>query len=207
MGYRLGSDEHPRRHRTLPVYRRRRIFRPAATPRRWRAPLVALAGAIIVAALSGIGLPPDLMGSAPREQDWSALAAEVRIVDGDTLRLGDRTLRLAGIDAPERGQSCTDAAGRWFDCGAAAAEALSRLVNGRSVLCRVQGRDRYGRGLGLCTAGGAELNSGLVTSGWALAYEDDDLAMRAAELAARVSGRGLWAGSFTRPDAWRRRNN
>ena len=72
---------------------------------------------------SGIGLPPDLMGSAPREQDWSALGPEVRVVDGDTLRLGDRTVRLARIDAPERGQACADAAGRVFDCGAAAAEA------------------------------------------------------------------------------------
>ncbi|OYW10256.1 MAG: hypothetical protein B7Z53_01385 [Rhodospirillales bacterium 12-71-4] len=188
------------------MFRRRRIFRPAPAPRRWRGPLVALSAALIVAGLSGIGLPPDLMGSAPREQDWSALAAEVRVVDGDTLRLGDRTLRLSGIDAPERGQSCSDAAGRWFDCGAAAAEALSRLVNGRSVLCRVHGRDRYGRGLGRCTAGGAELNHGLVTAGWALAYDEDDSGMLAVEAAARTAGRGLWAGSFTRPDAWRRRN-
>ncbi|MDO9498574.1 thermonuclease family protein [Falsiroseomonas sp.] len=188
------------------MFRRRRIFRPAPAPRRLRAPLMALAGVLIVAGLSGIGLPPDLMGSAPREQDWSALAAEVRVVDGDTLRLGDRTLRLSGIDAPERGQSCSDAAGRWFDCGAAAAEALSRLVNGRSVLCRVHGRDRFGRGLGRCTAGGAELNTGLVTAGWALAYADDDVAMRLVETEARLAGRGLWAGNFTRPDAWRRRN-
>lgn len=165
---------------------------------------MAIAGALIVAALSGLGLPPDLMGSAPREQDWSALAAEVRIVDGDTLRLGDRTLRLAQIDAPERGQVCTDGAGRSFDCGAAAAEALSRLVNGRSVLCRVQGRDRFGRGLGVCTAGGAELNRGLVAAGWAITYGDEP-AMLATELAARASGRGLWAGSFTRPEEWRRR--
>jgi endonuclease YncB( thermonuclease family) len=165
---------------------------------------MALLGALLVAALSGIGLPPDLMGSAPREQDWSALAAEVRVVDGDTLRLGDRTLRLSGIDAPERGQGCTDAGGRGFDCGAAAAEALSRLVNGRSVVCRVQGRDRFGRGLGVCVAGGAELNSGLVVSGWALAY-DNDPAMLVAETQARLAGRGLWAGGFTRPEDWRRR--
>jgi cytochrome c oxidase assembly protein Cox11 len=50
---------------------------------------MALVGVLIVGALSGIGLPTDLMGSAPREQDWSALAAEVRVVDGDTLRLGE----------------------------------------------------------------------------------------------------------------------
>ncbi|MGG5807755.1 thermonuclease family protein [Falsiroseomonas sp. CW058] len=185
--------------------RRRRIFRPAASPRRWRSALVALAGVLMVAGLSGLGVPTDLMGSAPRDQDWSALAAEVRVVDGDTLRLGDRTLRLAAIDAPERGQACTDAAGRWFDCGAAAAEALSRLVNGRSVVCRVRGRDRFGRGLGSCNAGGVELNAGLVASGWALAYAED-AEMTVLEAQARQAGRGLWAGGFTRPEEWRRRN-
>lgn len=166
---------------------------------------MALAGLAIVAALSGLGLPPELFGSAPREAEWAALGAEVRVVDGDTLRLGDRTLRLAAIDAPERGQRCTDAAGRWFDCGAAAAEALSRLVNGRSVVCRVEGRDRYGRGLGTCLAGGAELNAGLVASGWALA-SGDDARMATVEAEARGAGRGLWAGGFTRPEEWRRRN-
>ena len=126
------------------------------------------------------------------------------MVDGDTLRLGDRTLRLAGVDAPERGQTCSDAAGASFDCGAAAAEALSRLVNGRSVVCRVQGRDRFGRGLGVCQAGGAELNAGLVMAGWALAYDSD--AMLVVEVQARLAGRGLWAGGFVRPEEWRRRN-
>lgn len=155
--------------------------------------------------VSGIGLPPDLMGSAPRQQDWSALGSEVRVVDGDTLRLGDRTVRLAKVDAPERGQTCADAAGRWFDCGAAAAEALSRLVNGRSVLCLVSGRDRFGRGLAQCSAGGAELNAGLVAAGWALAA-GDDAAMQALEAEARRAARGLWAGGFTRPEDWRRRN-
>lgn len=155
--------------------------------------------------VSGVGLPPDLMGSAPRQQDWSAPAAEVRVVDGDTLRLGDRTVRLAHIDAPERGQSCNDAAGRWFDCGAAAAEALSRLVNGRSVVCLVSGHDRFGRGLGACNAGGVELNAGLVAAGWALAASTDP-AIQALEAEARRAARGLWAGGFTRPEEWRRRN-
>lgn len=153
---------------------------------------------------SGIGLPPDLMGSAPRQQDWSALAADVRVMDGDTLRLGDRTVRLAKVDAPERGQTCADASGQAFDCGAAAAEALSRLVNGRSVVCLVSGRDRFGRGLGLCSAGGAELNAGLVAAGWALAAEDD-AGVQALEADARRTARGLWAGDFTRPEDWRRR--
>jgi endonuclease YncB( thermonuclease family) len=186
------------------VQRPRRIFRPSSSPRRWRAPLLGLVVAA-AALLSGLALPPDLMGSAPRQQDWSALAAEVRVVDGDTLRLGDRMVRLAGVDAPERGQSCSDAAGRGFDCGAAAAEALSRLVNNRSVVCLVAGRDRFGRGLAQCSAGGAELNAGLIASGWALAMVDQP-ALAALEAEARRGARGLWAGGFTRPEEWRRRN-
>jgi endonuclease YncB( thermonuclease family) len=187
------------------VPRRRRIFRPAQDPRRWRTPLLVLAAVLLAAVLSGVGLPTNLMGSAPREQDWSALAAEVRVVDGDTLRLGDRTLRLAKVDAPERGQGCADASGAWFDCGAAAAEALSRLVNGRSVVCLVAGRDRFGRGLGVCKAGSVELNASLIGAGWALAAEDD-AALVALEAEARRAARGLWAGGFTRPEEWRRRN-
>jgi len=167
---------------------------------------MALAGVLIVGALSGLGLPADLMGSAPREQDWSALSSEVRVVDGDTLRLGDRTLRLSGIDAPERGQTCADADNRPFDCGSAAAEALARLVNDRSVVCRVHGRDRFGRGLGVCQAGGAELNAGLIRAGWAIVYGDSP-ALLLAEAEARLGARGLWAGGFTRPEDWRRRPN
>lgn len=182
----------------------RRIFRSDPKPRRWRLPVVALVTLSAVLA-SGIGLPPDLMGSAPRQQNWSALAAEVRVVDGDTLRLGDRTVRLARVDAPERGQTCSDAAGRAFDCGAAAADALSRLVNGRSVICLVSGRDRFGRGLGLCSAGGAELNAGLVAGGWALAAESDP-GVQALEAEARRAARGLWAGGVTAPEEWRRRH-
>ena len=183
----------------------RRIFRPAYSQRRWRTALLALGAALLVALVSGIGLPTDLMGSAPREQDWSALGPEVRVVDGETLRLGDRTVRLAKVEAPERGERCADAEGSWFDCGAAAAEALSRLVNGRSVVCLVSGRDRFGRGLGQCKAGGAELNAGLVQTGWALAPEGDP-ALLQLEADARRAARGLWAGGFTRPEEWRRRN-
>lgn len=39
----------------------------------------------------------------------------MRIVDGDTVKLGGTSYRLAGIDAPENGQAATDARGRRFD--------------------------------------------------------------------------------------------
>jgi endonuclease YncB( thermonuclease family) len=42
-----------------------------------------------------------------------------RVVDGDTLEVGGRKVRLFGIDAPELDQTC-DAEGQLWACGAEA---------------------------------------------------------------------------------------
>ena len=181
---------------------RRRIFRPAPSPRTWRGPLLLLGLAAGAATLIGFGNPTQLFGNSPLEQGWAAIPAEVRVVDGDTLRLADRVVRLRGLEAPARGETCRDAAGREFDCGAGSAEMLSRIVAGRGVQCRVQGRDRFGRGLGRCEAGATELNAALVSAGWALG-EDSSLAPLEAN--ARSAGRGLWADGARPPQAWRGR--
>jgi len=181
--------------------RTRRIFTPAYHPRRW-GPILAGIGA--TAALVGLAtaLPTDLFGSAPRQETLRAPATAVRVVDGDTLALGEEVLRLAGVRAPERGEACQDATGRSFDCGAAAAQALVRLVGGRAVECQVQGRDRQGRAQGLCLAGGAELNASLVAEGWGLALSGAG-ALQPIEAAARSGRRGLWAAA-AEPERLRR---
>ena len=187
---------------------RRRIFRPAHTSlRAWRGPLVALGLAGVAAGLIGLGGPAQLLGDSPREQDWAAGPAELRVVDGDTLRLSDRVVRLRGLAAPARGETCQEAGGREFDCGAGSAEALARLVAGRGVSCRIRGRDRFGRGFGQCStaereAEGVELSGALVSAGWALA-DDDDFTPQ--ERAARREGRGLWARGARPPTAWQAR--
>lgn len=154
--------------------------------------------------LIGLGLPANLFGSAPREQDWTAEAAAVRVVDGDTLRMGERTLRLAGLLSPQRGQTCSTASGVGFDCGAAAAQALAQLVQQHELSCRVQGRDRFGRALGVCQAGALEVNAALVAAGWALA-DPDEARLEAIEAAARRAGRGLWSNPAGAPESWRAR--
>ncbi|WP_198364671.1 thermonuclease family protein [Roseomonas sp. KE0001] len=185
--------------------RRRRLFRPARQPRRWRGALLACGGALAMLVLAGLGLPAHLLGSAPREQQWQATAARLRIVDGDTLLLGDRALRLRGVLSPARGESCGTAAGIGFDCGAAAAEALARLLRGRDVSCQVRGSDRFGRALGVCQAGGAEANATLIAAGWALAADGADTRLVAAEAAARQARLGLWSHPPGAPRAWRER--
>lgn len=162
------------------------------------------ATAMLGGGVLALGSPGELMGSAPRSQDWSTPHAQVRIVDGDTLRLGDRMLRLHGVDAPERGQFCTDPQGRLYDCGTAAAAELARLVGERQVDCRVAGRDRFGRALGACRAGDIDLNASMVSIGWALADAGAVPALGPHEAAARQAQRGLWAGGFEPPAHWRR---
>lgn len=162
------------------------------------------ATALLGGGVLALGSPGELMGSAPRSQDWSTPNAQIRIVDGDTLRLGDRMLRLHGVEAPERGQFCTDSQGRLYDCGTAAAAELARLVGERGVDCRVAGRDRFGRALGACRAGEIDLNASMVSIGWALADAGAVPALGPHEAAARQAQRGLWAGGFEPPAHWRR---
>ena len=81
-----------------------------------------------------------------------ALAAEPEIIrgpvvvaDGDSMRFGQRRGRLEGLDAFEWNQTCKDAKGRSWACGAAAKARLTSLVDGRAIVCIVHGKDRYKR--------------------------------------------------------------
>ncbi|RUV47413.1 thermonuclease family protein, partial [Mesorhizobium sp. M5C.F.Ca.IN.020.14.1.1] len=60
-------------------------------------------------------------------------------------------------------------------------------------------RDRYGRLLGDCNAGGKDLNRAQVEAGWAVAYGD----FETEEAAARSGKAGIWAGTFDEPHDWR----
>ena len=152
--------------------------------------------------LVALALPTDLFGSAPADRQWQAVAADIRVVDGETLALGERVVRLSGIAAPMRGETCRGADGAGFDCGGAATAVLMRLVDGRPVTCRIVGRDAFGRGLGQCEANGLDLGRTLVTGGYAVATGG---AMRNAEMTARQGDRGLWANRGGLPQDWRGR--
>lgn len=136
---------------------------------------------------------------AAQAEDWRGAA---RVVDGDTLAIGDARLRLIAIDAPEGAQTCRDAQQREYDCGREATRELERLIGGQEVSCSGEKRDRYGRALVVCSVGGVNLNAEMVRSGWAVAYLGPNFERQEAE--ARQAGRGLWAGEFQRPEDWRR---
>ena len=55
---------------------------------------------------------------------WAGITGKARIIDGDTLEVGGKRVRLHGIDAPEAKQTCT-AHGKTWHCGEEATFALA----------------------------------------------------------------------------------
>jgi endonuclease YncB( thermonuclease family) len=119
------------------------------------------------------------------------------VVDGGTLRLHDRVVRLEGVEPPPRGTTSGPREGPAEDCAAAATNALAALVREAPVACRITDEDRLGRPSGICQASGTELNRALVAAGWARA-DRARTELKQAEAAARAGGLGVWASSSDR---------
>lgn len=127
------------------------------------------------------------------------LAGFGEAVDGDSLLIGGERVRLKGVDAPEMAQQCRNRVGREYACGVEAKRWLRARLQRGAVTCRIEGRDRYGRLLGVCGMGQEELNAAIVREGIAIAYG----AYAAEERAAQRNLAGLWAGTFVTPAEWR----
>ena len=62
------------------------------------------------------------------------ITGPARVVDGDTLRVRDRKIRLSDIDAPERRQTCLGTMGE-FRCGLQATAVLRAIIGEQEVRC------------------------------------------------------------------------
>lgn len=127
--------------------------------------------------------------------------AEIRVLDGDTLKIGKVNVRLHGIDAPEKTQICQRDNLDWL-CGQEAAAHLRGLIGNRPVTCIEKDRDRYGRVVAVCSAGGVDLNRAMVRAGLAWAYLAYSRDYEAAEWEAQLLGNGVWAASVRAEPAW-----
>jgi len=133
-----------------------------------------------------------------------AASARPTIADGDTFTLGTDRIRLWGVDAPEGRQICRNARGTPYRCGDVARDQLKALIGDRPVDCRERDRDQYGRSVAQCRAGGVDLGEAMVRAGWAVEYRVFSRGTyAAAEAQAKAARRGLWAGTFEPPSAYR----
>lgn len=134
---------------------------------------------------------------------WSGPA---EAIDGDTLMLGGHLrVRLWGIDAPERSQTCEGSAGA-YECGRDASASLAALLRDRTVTCVPKDRDRYGRTVATCsTEEAGDIGSAMVAAGWAIDWPKYSKGRYAAEQAeAKAAKRGIWSGRFEMPEQWRK---
>jgi endonuclease YncB( thermonuclease family) len=145
-------------------------------------------------ALGTLAVLPSRETVARETTALGALSGQARVVDGDTLEVDGERVRLEGIDAPESAQTCRRGDGKAWPCGKAAAKALERLVAGGSVSCEDRGTDKYGRTLGICSAGGRDINAEMVREGFAWAFVKYSQSYVAAEAQARAQRAGIWQG-------------
>jgi endonuclease YncB( thermonuclease family) len=119
----------------------------------------------------------------------------VGVADGDTVTvLDDRKVqhkvRLAGIDAPEKG----------MPYGQRSKQYLSDLVFGKTVILEGDKIDRYGRTVAKILLNGRDVNLAQIAAGMAWHYKkyereqssNDRMLYGAEELNARAARRGLW---------------
>lgn len=126
---------------------------------------------------------------------------EFYVVDGDTLRHGDKRLRLLGFDALELNQRCGEDGDSWA-CGQAARQALKALVEKSGFYCKGGKEDRYQRFLVFCYVNDSDVGEVMVSSGMAVATQA--LLYQKEQRLAQKEGVGLWSGPFERPSDWRK---
>jgi len=160
-----------------------------------RHPLAALAVALC-SAVCGCSSP---VGDERQKADTAPV---VRVVDGDTIRVGlpsgEEPVRYIGIDTPESVKP-----GAPVECFAKRASRYNeRLVAGEEVrlVYDIERRDRYGRLLAYVyrARDGLFVNAELVRRGYATAVTfppnvAHEREFRRLARRARMSGRGLWS--------------
>ncbi len=145
-----------------------------------------------------------VLGAQKQVTPASRVAGPARVIDGDTLVIRGRLIRILGIDAPERVQTCHDAAEETWPCGRHARQALVAHLDRQQVSCRVAGRDRYVRDLAHCASCGSDRAEWLDRERWAVAAGDEQGSHRATAREAEATRTGIWRGSLMRPADWRR---
>jgi endonuclease YncB( thermonuclease family) len=159
--------------------------------------------AAVAVVLVDEGGPPTAI---PAPRATAVVPAAVKIIDGDTLELAGRRIRLWGIDAPELPQTCQGRDGQPYGCGRDAAAALGELTRNRAVMCDDErDRDQYGRVVAVCRTDAGEINATMVRSGWAIDFTRFSGGRYLQEqAAAQAASAGMWAGRFNQPAEWRR---
>ncbi len=132
------------------------------------------------------------------------LEGRATVLSGEMVRLQGRLLHLAGIEAPDRQQTCIRTTKQTWKCGEAAQKALERLARAEAFRCVTQGGpDAQGRIAANCTVDGRDVSAELVKDGHVFAAASYFGGYGAQERDAKRASAGLWSGEAVRPSDFR----
>ena len=130
---------------------------------------------------------------------------DIKITDGDTIRINGEKIRFSGIDTPELRQTCFKQ-GIKKPCGITAKQILIDKIADNKIVCIREGKDQYKRTLAECFVNNESLSSYLVKSGYAFAYRRYSKKFIKDEDFARTNKIGMWSMEFDYPWDWRKKN-
>ena len=130
---------------------------------------------------------------------------DIKITDGDTIKINGEKIRFSGIDTPELKQTCIKE-GVKNSCGETAKQILVDKIGDNKVTCVSEGKDHYKRTLAECFVKDESLSSHLVRSGYAFAYRRYSKKFIADENYAKFNKLGMWSMVFDYPWDWRKKN-
>ena len=130
---------------------------------------------------------------------------DIKITDGDTIKINGEKIRFSGIDTPELNQTCVKE-GVKNSCGLTAKQILIDKIIDNKVKCIKEGKDRYKRILAECFVNNESLSRYLVRSGYAFAYRKYSKKFIIDEDYARANKLGMWSMEFEYPWDFRRSN-
>ncbi len=149
-----------------------------------------------------------------RSENINKISGFAKVVDGDTIKINSKKIRLYGIDAPEKKQKCKKtyltisfmSFTKDYMCGEVSTQKLIKKINKQKLNCNILDVDRYKRLIGECFKRDINLNSWMVSNGYAVAYRKYSKKYVSDEINAKNNKLGIWQGKFEMPWDYRRKN-
>ena len=149
-----------------------------------------------------------------RSENINKISGFAKVVDGDTIKINSKKIRLYGIDAPEKKQKCKKtyltisfmSFTKDYMCGELSTQKLIKKINKQKLNCNILDVDRYKRLIGECFKRNINLNSWMVSNGYAVAYRKYSKKYVSDENNAKNKKLGIWQGKFEMPWDYRRKN-
>ena len=127
----------------------------------------------------------------------------VKVIDGDTIKIGNEKIRFGGIDAPELKQICFKNEEK-ISCGILVKNVLKKKIGKETPKCISEGKDIYKRTIAECFINGESLSKFLVSNGYAFAYRKYSRKFIKDERFAKKNKLGLWSMKFMFPWEFRK---